>query len=618
MNLKKEGFPFVLLYRPLRRAATEEQLAICEVFPETHASVLVETDAWKQVQRANAILPAPRTNFVVVNRRSAAVQPRLGPTLRQFNSAVVGGGWESAEIKEQRRREYLKPLQEAGLTDNILEQMKQLLYSSSSIPPTLVRNDDDELQMVMPDFSGEKENVSKVPVLVSLQRHGEDSKCRCTCRLYRLATYCAHVGLIVKYEDQFRELNLTAGRDAGIVPIEDTTGAVVAYTVHGKIVRLLQEKGKKKFSCTHCTGSDCSHARDAINYADEYGIGCVNLDCLEGTEDGGDDRHRYLKLKDEHYNLPTGLNWPKSPSVADAIERLLLEGKNVFKDRVRSGEYALAPQANGPCSCDDGCYDSGSYEFVSTCSLFMERSGGCLKLPVYNLHCSNKNPACCKRYNGSADGVFMISKTQAVAVGYLYRHLEQYHASGMSPAAFYSSVVEYEYKGPYQGSKPSVDLFSENTYRDALFLFMCSLRNASTVPTFRCPHCRNCPESLTVDGTSLTMQGDRCSGLPINAVPENAPVVEQQHNMNSRAFFNVTEDRKELQTILKGYAKAIKAIDGTSQSPLPKLSGEKLAVNAGSFGLDLFLKWVDEKVQANNCPSRRESNLLLPGKKSSY
>lgn len=114
---------------------------------------------------------------------------------------------------------------------------------------------------------------------------------------------------------------------------------------------------------------------------------------------------------------------------------------------MRSGDYALGPQAEGPCSCDDGCYDSGSYEFVSTCSLFMERSGGCLKLPVYNFHCSNKNPACCKRYDGSADGVFMISKTQAVAVGYLYRYLEQYHASGMSPAAFYSSVVEHEYIG---------------------------------------------------------------------------------------------------------------------------------------------------------------------------
>ena len=167
VELKKEGIPFVLFYRPPRRAAAEERLAICEVFPEAHAPVLVETDAWKELQRAKLILPPPRIQFPVANRRSAAVQPRLGPAPRQFNSAVVGGGWISAEIREQRRREYLKPLQEAGLTDNLLEEMKQLLYSSSSIPPTLVRNDDDELQMVMPDFSGEKENVSKVPVLVS-------------------------------------------------------------------------------------------------------------------------------------------------------------------------------------------------------------------------------------------------------------------------------------------------------------------------------------------------------------------------------------------------------------------------------------------------------------------
>ncbi|KAH7619880.1 hypothetical protein NADE_008158 [Nannochloris sp. 'desiccata'] len=528
--------------KPLRSAATEEQLAICEVFPETHAPVLV--DAWKQLRCANALLPPPRTKFLVVNRRSAAAQPRLGPTPRQSNSAVVGGGWESAEIKEQRRREYLKPLQEAGWTDNILEQMKQLLFSSSSIPPTLVLNDDDELQMVMPDFSGQKENVSKVPVLVSLQRHGEEYS--------------------------------NSNRSAGMVPIENTNGALVAYSVHGTIVRIIQEQGKRKFSCTHCCGSKCSHARDATKYANQYGVGCINGDCLDGTKDGDDDRHKYLQLKDEHYHLPTGLTWPKSPYVADAIQRLLFNGKSVFKDRVRGVGYALAPQAGGPCSCVGGYYDSGSYEFVSNCSVFMERSVGCLKLPVYKLHCSNKNPACCKR------------------------HLEQYHAAGMSPAVFYSCVLEYEYHGPYEDSKPNVDLFSENTWRQALFLFLCSLRNASTVPTLGCPHCRNCPESLIVDGTSLTMQGDRFSGHPINAVLEEAEIVRQKHNTNSRAFFNVLEDRKDLNRIAQGYAKAIKAIEDTRLSTLPKLSDcdKKLEEKAGSFGLDLALKWVDEKVQA--------------------
>ncbi|KAG7674400.1 hypothetical protein KSW81_000057 [Nannochloris sp. 'desiccata'] len=419
--------------KPLRSAATEEQLAICEVFPETHAPVLV--DAWKQLRCANALLPPPRTKFLVVNRRSAAAQPRLGPTPRQSNSAVVGGGWESAEIKEQRRREYLKPLQEAGWTDNILEQMKQLLFSSSSIPPTLVLNDDDELQMVMPDFSGQKENVSKVPVLVSLQRHGEEYS--------------------------------NSNRSAGMVPIENTNGALVAYSVHGTIVRIIQEQGKRKFSCTHCCGSKCSHARDATKYANQYGVGCINGDCLDGTKDGDDDRHKYLQLKDEHYHLPTGLTWPKSPYVADAIQRLLFNGKSVFKDRVRGVGYALAPQAGGPCSCVGGYYDSGSYDLI-------------------------------------------------------------------------------------------------------------------------------------VDGTSLTMQGDRFSGHPINAVLEEAEIVRQKHNTNSRAFFNVLEDRKDLNRIAQGYAKAIKAIEDTRLSTLPKLSDcdKKLEEKAGSFGLDLALKWVDEKVQA--------------------
>ncbi|KAL4516532.1 hypothetical protein Ndes2437A_g00675 [Nannochloris sp. 'desiccata'] len=422
--------------------------------------------------------------------------------------------------------------------------MKQLLFSSSSIPPTLVLNDDDELQMVMPDFSGQKENVSKVPVLVSLQRHGEEYS--------------------------------NSNRSAGMVPIENTNGALVAYSVHGTIVRIIQEQGKRKFSCTHCCGSKCSHARDATKYANQYGVGCINGDCLDGTKDGDDDRHKYLQLKDEHYHLPTGLTWPKSPYVADAIQRLLFNGKSVFKDRVRGVGYALAPQAGGPCSCVGGYYDSGSYEFVSNCSVFMERSVGCLKLPVYKLHCSNKNPACCKR------------------------HLEQYHAAGMSPAVFYSCVLEYEYHGPYEDSKPNVDLFSENTWRQALFLFLCSLRNASTVPTLGCPHCRNCPESLIVDGTSLTMQGDRFSGHPINAVLEEAEIVRQKHNTNSRAFFNVLEDRKDLNRIAQGYAKAIKAIEDTRLSTLPKLSDcdKKLEEKAGSFGLDLALKWVDEKVQA--------------------
>ncbi|KAL4528904.1 hypothetical protein Ndes2437A_g03436 [Nannochloris sp. 'desiccata'] len=154
--------------------------------------------------------------------------------------------------------------------------------------------------------------------------------------------------------------------------------------------------------------------------------------------------------------------------------------------------------------------------------------------------------------------------------------------------------------GHMKVQSPNVDLFSENTWRQALFLFLCSLRNTSSGNVFKCAHCRNCPESHIIDGTAVTMKGDRFTGQPINAVLEDARVVEQKHNMNSRAFFNIQAERKTLNTIARRYAKSIKAIDSTPESPLPKLCDcdKKLEERAGSYGLDLFLKWVDEKIQA--------------------
>jgi hypothetical protein len=103
-ELKKEGFSFVFLYRPLKMS----QVTICEVFPEAHAPILVNTDAWKQLLQATATLPPARKKYVVANRRPAAVQPSLGPAPRQTNSAVVDGSLESekedSEVREKRQR----------------------------------------------------------------------------------------------------------------------------------------------------------------------------------------------------------------------------------------------------------------------------------------------------------------------------------------------------------------------------------------------------------------------------------------------------------------------------------------------------------------------------------
>ena len=274
------------------------------------------------------------------------------------------------------------------------------------------------------------------------------------------------------------------------------------------------------------------------------------------------------------------------------------------------GEDALAPKAEGHCQCGLP-YETGGYEQDSTCTLFMERSHGCRVLPLYKLHCPNKIPECCKKYDSSADGVFLVSATQAVALGNLYANLDIFHASGASPAAFYS-CMEAQYNGPYVASTPSTPFFAENTWRKALFLFLCCLKNDDTeqvvVPKFCCTLCKNSPKCLIVDGTSVTMKRFFFKGKEINARTGSAPPIAQQHNMNDRTFFNVQADRNVLQKEALKFANAIQKIDKDKPSiPLPTLANyAKLADSANIYGLDLFLEWVDAKVQARELTAEHQ------------
>ena len=274
-------------------------------------------------------------------------------------------------------------------------------------------------------------------------------------------------------------------------------------------------------------------------------------------------------------------------------------------------DHALAPKAEGNCCCPISLpYSSGSHTFVADCTLYLERSRGCAQLPLYDLHCPNGNPACCKKYDGSADGVFLISKTQAVALGHLYRGLDVFHASGASPAAFYS-CIQQQYSGPYaiEGMKPPVPLFSENTWREAFFLFLCCILNGKTdqaVPNFCCKLCKGAPKCIIVDGTAATMKSYHFTGEHINSAKSVGEAIRQQHNMNARAFFNVQAERAQVQKEVLKYANAVGSIQDTPEYSLPNLKDcapileSRDADDANSYGLKPFLQWVDQKVQSRD------------------
>ena len=115
--------------------------------------------------------------------------------------------------------------------------------------------------------------------------------------MYQSAGVCAHLALITKYESEFRELNLKTGQEPGLVPVENTQGKLIAYVVHDKIVRVRQYMGSRELSYTHCNGRTCSHVSDVQRYERDHGIpaDCVDGDDEEVDEDGGDDKHPYMK-----------------------------------------------------------------------------------------------------------------------------------------------------------------------------------------------------------------------------------------------------------------------------------------------------------------------------------
>ena len=168
--LKKEGLPFAFFYKlpPRKRSAANGQHAISEAFPEPHGNQLLQSAGWKLMMNANSPLMPHESTLNGINRTQAGTRPRVMAAPRQRNreiSAVVGGGVES---REELHGRYIKPMYDAVNEDVLLATMCCIMDSSSSgIPATLVLNDDDEVQVVMPDFVGPQEKVSLVPVLVS-------------------------------------------------------------------------------------------------------------------------------------------------------------------------------------------------------------------------------------------------------------------------------------------------------------------------------------------------------------------------------------------------------------------------------------------------------------------
>ena len=275
-------------------------------------------------------------------------------------------------------------------------------------------------------------------------------------------------------------------------------------------------------------------------------------------------------------------------------------------------EYALAPPAEGNCSHCGHRYEGSDYVYHSdgsSCTLFLERPHDPLKLPLYELECYHCHSR--TKYSGTSDGIFLLSRTQAVALQFLYKGLDFLHSTALAPESFHASLVE-DYKGQYyDGPERAIPFFNANTWRNFFFLFLHCI-NAGLEPghaamDFKCQICRDSPKCLIVDGTSIKMNRAYYIGESITQRSGAPCLMQRPHTRNQRSFFDYPRIgvRKELIKEMKSFAALL--TNGQVDPARLSLSEVETAATAllqyptlqqlgSQYGIVEFLEWIHTKV----------------------
>ena len=161
-----------------------------------------------------------------------------------------------------------------------------------------------------------------------------------------------------------------------------------------------------------------------------------------------------------------------------------------------------------------------------------------------------------KRYDGTADGVFVLGPTRAVALEHLYMGLEMLHVCAMPPESFHAVLVDQLHGDFHVGPQHPIRLFSPNTWRTFFFVFLHCINKGlqQTEPSpqlpsqadldFKCVVCGTQPRVLIVDGTSVTMNKDYFTGVSMTEPHSELATVMRHHTRNQRSFFDESEARR--------------------------------------------------------------------------
>lgn len=455
----------------------------------------------------------------------------------------------------------------------------------------------------------------------------------CTCQTFHAYTDengmhdCVHCILLEHNEGYFRNQELLESPDeqGDIFPISNKSGGVVAYIQDDEVVSVSNSNNKRTLCCDRVgDGKQCRHVFRVKEYEKEHEIYSWSAGEVAEEDSGGSDPMAFI---DKHPCLPLQLEQKPTPEVRHAMAELNRNGCSCFSappnfihheepfseeavENAVGKRGMFPPLPTNRCSCGHFYQNRGYRVLEEKCSVYLEWPNCLQTMPLYCLECPNGEKECRVHYDGTNDGLFLLSSQTAIALKLLYDSMDAFKGSGHSPHAFCIARAE-EYNGVYSCCDPAPPFMADNTWRQAFYLFIYCI-NANDV-VFSCPCCKDQPKILISDGIRLCFKAAYYSGNDITEPDRDICIEQPNHKRHDRSFIDLrdgNDNRKKMQKLLQKFAQHVSAAaqpaeesgggTGAAAGCMTDNEIEELIQDAALYRLDNFLCWVRVKLCAGS------------------
>lgn len=405
-----------------------------------------------------------------------------------------------------------------------------------------------------------------VEVELSVQPNGNLA---CSCEVFRHCIRdpcCVHVEYV---RLNLRKLqNMPFGEWGEVVPLYKTGQEVVGYYVDGCFVRHQAHKG---YRCDTDQSYSCRHVYKVCG---KFGLDCGPASRQEAkseTEDEGSEDGDIIKCMSydgwvTKHDSQLYINYPFEESMIDKMETLACHGfgKDLECPTLWCGNILVPKTPECMCECGLPYTELHLEEESKAVTVFLNMPHYAKEMRCMKLYCPSRNRACTRPYIGLDDGLFRISKTKAVELHMLVdAALSFIRFGGVSLTAQCHRLRDIYSSAKVRG-KTEVEFLEVNAFRSAVIDVASRIRldfkdvqksvatseqlqGSSGFNMMICPICREKPDVVIMDGTSMTIKSSLYHAPTFTYARGNV-TIKRLHTSLDRSFFNVGKFNDLLRT----------------------------------------------------------------------